>query len=129
MVAAAASWLGSEPGGEKRQPGDRFTLPLRLKERLRATAAAALSLFQSLTGASECVALGMDQMLDLQSQLNIAAAVEPLAGSALVGFELRKLRLPKAQDIGFDATDAGDVANLEVEAVRDCGRFKGALWG
>jgi hypothetical protein len=44
--------------------------------------------------------------------------VEPLAGSALVGFKLRKLRLPKAQDIGFNFADSGYIADLEVETVR-----------
>jgi hypothetical protein len=65
----------------------------------------------------------VDQVLDLQHKLNIFAAVEALAGAAFVGLELGKLRLPKAQDIGFNAADARDIANLEVETVRDCGRF------
>jgi hypothetical protein len=71
----------------------------------------------------------VDQPLDFQGQFHIAAAVKPLAGSALVGFELGKLRLPEAQDIGFDAADARHIANLEVEAVGDRGRIEGALLG
>ena len=78
-----------------------------------------MGLFQSLTGAGEGVALGVDQVLDLQDQFNISAAIEPLTGSAFVGLELGKLRLPKAQDIGFEAADAGHIADLEVEAVGD----------
>ena len=88
-----------------------------------------MSLLESLTGARERIALGVNQVLDLQGQLNITTAVKPLAGSAFVGFELGKLRLPKTQDIGFEAADAGHIANLEVEAVGDRGRIGGAILG
>ena len=74
---------------------------------------------ESLAGASECVALGVDEALDLENQLNFAAAIEALAGSALVGFELGKLRLPEAEDVGFELANPGDIANLEVEAIGD----------
>ena len=84
------------------------------------------NLAEGLTGAGERVALGVDQALDFKHQFDIAAAIEALAGSALVGLELGKLRLPKAQDIGFDAADAGYIANLEVEAVGDGGVFSRA---
>jgi hypothetical protein len=61
----------------------------------------------------------MDQALDFQDQLDFAAAVKALAGSTLVGFELGKLRLPKAQDVCLEAADACNVSNFEVEAVGD----------
>ena len=89
----------------------------------------AVSLFQNLPCAGERVALGMHQVLDLQGQFHIAAAVKPLAGAALVGFELRKLRLPKTQDVGFQPADTRHIANLEVEAIGDRGRVEGALLG
>ncbi len=89
----------------------------------------AVSLLQDLAGSGERVTLGMHQVLDLQGQFHVAAAVEPLAGSALVGFELGKLRLPKAQDVGFHGADAGHIANLEVEAIGDRWRVEGALLG
>jgi len=86
-------------------------------------------LLQGLARARERIALGVDQVLDLQSQLDIMTAVEPLAGAALVGFELRKLRLPKAQDIGLYFADTGHITNLEVEAVGDCGGIDDAIPG
>jgi hypothetical protein len=64
----------------------------------------------------------VDQVLDLQGEFNVVAAIEALTSSTFVGLELWKLGLPKAQDIGFDAADAGHIANLEVEAVGDLGR-------
>ena len=82
-------------------------------------ATAAMALFQNLAGARKRIALSVDQLLDIQGQLNVAAAVEPLARAAFVGLELGKLRLPETQNIGFDATDASHVPNLEVEAVGD----------
>ena len=88
-----------------------------------------MSLLQCLTRAGERIALGVDQVLDLQGQFNVMAAVEALAGAALFGFELGKLRLPKAQDIGFDAADASHIANLEVKAVGDYGRIRSAILG
>ena len=89
----------------------------------------AMLLLKSLAGAGECVSLGMDQLFDLKNQFDVAPAVKPLAGSALVGFELRKLRLPKAQDVGLDLADARNVTKLEVETVGDRGRVGGALLG
>jgi hypothetical protein len=90
---------------------------------------AGVGLLQRLTGAGEGVALGVDQVLDLQDQFNIFAAIESLAGSTFVGLEQGKQRLPKAQDIGFEAADAGYIADFEVEAVGDFGRVEGAILG
>jgi hypothetical protein len=89
----------------------------------------AMILFEDLTGANQRIALIADQMLDLQSQLNVITAVKPLAGSTFIGLELVELRLPKAQDIGLNATDARHIANLEVEAVGDDRRVKVAILG
>jgi hypothetical protein len=80
---------------------------------------AAIALFECLTGAGEGVSLFMDQALDFKDQLDFAAAVKALAGSTLVGSELGKLGLPKAQDVGLKTADSGDVSNFEVEAVGD----------
>lgn len=84
---------------------------------------------KGVAGAGEGVALGVDQALDLQNQFDLAAAVKAVAGSALIGFELGKLRFPKAQDVGLEAADAGDITNFEVETVGNCGRVEGALLG
>jgi hypothetical protein len=103
----------------KRQRGLRLALRLVM----------AVKLLKCLTGAGERVPLGVNELLDLQDQLDIAPAVKPLAGSALVGLELRELRLPKTQNVGFDLADARNVSNLEVETVGDQGRVEGALLG
>ena len=78
--------------------------------------------FESLAGTGEGVPLAVDQVLDFERQLDVAAAVEALAGSAFIGLELREFCLPKAQDVGFHATDAGYIADLEIQAVGDGGR-------
>ena len=90
---------------------------------------AAIGLFQRLPRACQRIALRVNQVFDLQGQLDVPATVKPLASSALVGFELGKLRLPKAQNIGLNAANTGHIANLEVEAVGDHGRINGAIWG
>ena len=79
--------------------------------------------------ARESVAFAVDEALDLESHLDIAPAVEALTGAALAGLELRKLRFPEPQDVGFDFADASYVANLEIETVRDSGLFVDALGG
>ena len=71
----------------------------------------------------------MNQALDLQRQLDIAAAVKALASAALVGLELRKLRLPESQHIGLHVTDLGHIPNLEIKTVGDRGLVEGALLG
>jgi len=88
-----------------------------------------MDLFEGLPGTGNRVPLGVDQALDLESQLNIAATVETLAGSTFVGLELGKLRLPKTQDIGLDLANPGHVSNLEIETVGDRGLVEGALMG
>ena len=86
-------------------------------------------LLKSLAGAGERVALAMNQALDLQKQFHIAAPVKPLPGSALVGLELGKLRLPKAQHIRLQLADPRDISNFEIETVGDRGCVRGALVG
>jgi len=75
-----------------------------------------------LSCAGERITLGVDEALDFQNHLDVAAAIEALAGSALIGFELGKLRLPKAQDVCLKAADACDIADFEIETVGDGGR-------
>src|SRR6202044_893078 len=82
-----------------------------------------------MTRSRECVAFTVDEAFDLESHLDVAAAIEALACAALAGLELRKLRLPKAEDVGFNLADAGYVANFEIETVWDDRRFVDALGG
>ena len=97
----------------------------QIRLRIHSTAA----LIESVSSTAECVALAMNQPLDFESQLHIAPAVKPLSGSTLVGFQLRKLRFPKAQNVAFDRTNTGHIPNLEIEAVGNRRRVKGTLRG
>ncbi len=72
-----------------------------------------------MAGPGNGVAFVVEQPLDPKSHLHVAFAVEALPGSALIGLELRKLGLPKAQHIRLDRTQAGDIANAEVKLIRD----------
>lgn len=77
--------------------------------------------FEYLTGSGNGVALVVEKTFDAHGHLDIAAAIETLTGSALVGFELRKLALPEAQDVGGHVAEFGNFADAEVELVRDVG--------
>ena len=101
-------------------------LPLILGGR---AAAGMILKVERLARTGEGVSLGVDQAFDFEDQFDIATPVEALAGSALIGLELGELRLPKAQDIGFQAANPCDVADLEVEAVGDGGRLGSVLAG
>jgi hypothetical protein len=71
----------------------------------------------------------VDETFDLKRHLDIAPAIEALAGAAFAWLELRKLRLPEPQDVGFDFADASYVANFEIETVWDSGLLLDALGG
>ena len=74
---------------------------------------------EDLAGAGDGVALVVEQALDAERHLDVALAVETLAGAAFVGLELRELGLPEAQDVGGDVAELGYVPDAEVELVRD----------
>ena len=74
---------------------------------------------EDLTRAGDGVALAVEKALDAECHLDIAATIETLAGAAFVGFELRELALPEAQDVGRDVAEFGDFADAEVKFVRD----------
>jgi hypothetical protein len=77
------------------------------------------NLGERLTGSGDGVSLGVDEAFDFEEHFNVTAAVKTLAGSALVGLQLGKLRFPKAEDVSLEVKDARDIANFEVKAVRD----------
>ncbi len=81
---------------------------------------------EDLPRAGNGIALVIEEAFDAQSHFNIAAAIETLAGAALVGLELRKLALPEAQDIGWNVAELGDFTDTEVKLVRDVGP---GCWG
>jgi hypothetical protein len=67
--------------------------------------------------------------------LDILAAVEPVPGFALGGFECRELGLPKPQDIGLCTRQLAHFADAEIKLVRDedlreqgVGGRAGACW-
>jgi hypothetical protein len=77
--------------------------------------------FDDLAGAGDGVALVVEEGLDVESGFHVATAIEPLAGTAFVGLELRELALPEAENIGGNVAEFGDFADAEVELVRDVG--------
>ena len=84
--------------------------------------------FEDLPRAWNGVALVIEEALDAQSHFNVAAAIETLAGTSFVGFELRKLAFPEAQDIGWNVAELGDFTDAEVKLVRDVGsRCRGSF--
>jgi hypothetical protein len=84
---------------------------------------------EGVARAGERVAFTVNEAFDLKGHLDIAPAIETLTGAALAWLELRKLRLPEPEDVGFDLADARYVANLEIETVRNRGLFVDALGG
>jgi len=99
-----------------------------LRNSLRAKAPVCLA--KNLASASQRVTLAVNQGLDFQHHLDVAPAVKPLSSPTLVGFELRKLRLPKPENVGLKAADPCDIANFEVQTIRDRRwQVEGALLG
>lgn len=84
---------------------------------------------QRLAGAREGVPLSVNKALDFECELDLAAPIEALAGSTLVGLELGKLSFPETKDVRFDSADSGHIPDLEVQAIRDVGRLDNALAG
>ena len=80
---------------------------------------------EDLAGAGDGVALVVEEALDAEGHLDVALAVEALAGAALVGLELGEFGLPEAEDVGGNIAELGYIANAEVELVRDDGWLGG----
>ena len=77
--------------------------------------------FEDLASAGDGVALVVEEALDAQGHFDVAAAVETLAGAAFVRLELWEFALPETEDVGRDVAEFGDLADAEVELVRDVG--------
>jgi len=80
---------------------------------------------EDLAGAGDGVALVIEQALDAESHLDVALAVEALAGAAFIGLELRELSLPETEDIGGDIAQLCYIADAEVELVRNDSWLRG----
>lgn len=61
----------------------------------------------------------IQQRLDANERLDIFAPIHPLAGAALDRLQLRKLRLPKTQNVGRQLAKSGNFANSEVQLLRN----------
>jgi hypothetical protein len=75
--------------------------------------------FEYLAGSGDGVALIVEEAFDAEGHLDISAAVEALTGAAFVRLELGELALPEAEDVGWDFAQSGNLADAEVELVRD----------
>src|SRR6516165_8714497 len=75
--------------------------------------------FQVLTRAWDGEALFIQKLLDSQRGLRIALTVHALTGATLYGFQLRKLCFPKTKHIGWQPADLRDLANAEIQLVRN----------
>ena len=81
----------------------------------------AWSNFQRLPCASQGISLAVHELLNSQSQLDLATAIEPLAGAAFIRLEVGKLSLPESQNIGLNGADFRDVADTKIEPVGNFG--------
>ena len=70
--------------------------------------------FEDLARAGNGVTLVVEETLNPQRHLDVAAAIEALAGTAFVRLELGELALPEAKDVGRDITESGNFADAEV---------------
>ena len=75
--------------------------------------------FEDQAGTGDGVALVVEEALDAEGHLDVALAIEALAGTAFVWLELGELGLPEAQNVGRDIAEICHVADAEVELVRD----------
>src|SRR5262245_11088486 len=64
-------------------------------------------------------ALLVEELLDAQHGLDVAAPVDPLARAVLRGRQRRELRLPVAEDVGLGVEDLANLSDLGEELVRD----------
>jgi len=74
---------------------------------------------QILSRPGDCEAVAVKQTPDLEHEFDVLAAVEPVPGFALHGFESRELSFPEPQDIGLDTRKLAHLADSEIELVRD----------
>lgn len=72
---------------------------------------------QVLARAGNGEALAVEQVFDFDDDFHVAAAVVALAGAAFYGMELGKFGFPKPQHIRWQAAQARDFADAEIELV------------
>ena len=74
---------------------------------------------QLLAGADDGESLFVEQLLDAQNILDVAAAVHSLSGAAFHRLELREFTLPEAQHVGRQAAQRGDFSDAEIKFIRN----------
>src|SRR5580704_11604667 len=74
---------------------------------------------QLLAGAGDGESLFVEKLLDAENALDVALAVQALAGAAFDRFDLRKFGLPEAQHVGGQVAEGGDFADAEIKFVGD----------
>ena len=93
------------------RPTDAICLP--------ATATVHEAVQKMLARASDRVSLVIKQLLDADDAFYVAAAVHALPGAAFDGLELRKFSFPEAEHVRGQATEASDLADAEIQLLRD----------
>jgi hypothetical protein len=84
-------------------------------------ATALFALCETPAGAGHRVSLLVEEFLDLEDQDHIPLAVQALSPAALARLQGGKLALPIAENVRRNPRDGGDVADTEVEAIRNLG--------
>src|SRR5205809_5058669 len=82
---------------------------------------------EPLLCAGEREPLFVEELLDAQHGLDVAAAVDALSGGVLGGSEGRELRFPVAEDVGLGIGDLANLTDLEEKLVRDLPFHDGRL--
>ena len=72
-----------------------------------------------LASARNGVSLFIEQLLDAHDVLDIPAPVHALARAALHRLQLREFRFPETQDIGGKTAESGNLADSEIELLRN----------
>jgi hypothetical protein len=82
---------------------------------------------QVLAGARDRESLLVEQLLDAQDVFDIPLAIHALSRAAFYRLQLRELRLPEPQDVGWEVAQGGHLADAEIELVGDEDFFRAVL--
>src|SRR5262249_14130604 len=115
-LSAVRPGLLDPPGHPAHEAVEGFDLGA---ERLEGTSFPILGLAQAASGALDRIALGIQQAADLEQGLHVLAAIPTLLGFRFDRTHQAELGLPVAQHVGLDAEQARDLADAEVETVRE----------
>src|SRR5450432_1034824 len=72
-----------------------------------------------LAGPGDGKAFLIEQPLDVQNVFDVFTAIHALPGGALHRLQLRKLRLPKSQNVSRQMAEPGNLADAEIKFVGD----------